>query len=334
MTDARNARATPDPLRSARRAVHAGKFRQAWDELQRARSVQETAEWLLLAAMASWRLGEYERSRTAALQARDRYRTVGDLDGAMRAENVAAAGAFAMGELEDAARGFTRALTLADSRQDDFMAARCANNLGNVEYYQARYVSALGFYRLAIAAFEKVQAVGGLAEAWLNTAIVSREHGDLPASRGAADRATAYADRAGDARIFGQALAASAETAAVAGDIALARVQVKRALEIARTHDDVLAEADALRINALLCLWNAEHKRAEDLGNQALRTAERVKHPWAVAEVERALGEIYEASGKLPLAARAFDAAAAAYHRMGAPDRASLMSQRSQSLES
>ncbi len=57
-----------DPLKTARRAVHAGQFRDAWDELARQSDpVRRSPEWYLLAAMARWRLGEFGPSRAAAL---------------------------------------------------------------------------------------------------------------------------------------------------------------------------------------------------------------------------------------------------------------------------
>ena len=126
-----------DPLRPARTAVHEGRFTDVESALALLHpDIRRSPEGLLLHAMAAWRLGEYTRSRAAALEARDGFRARGDADGEMRAENVAAAGAFAIGDLEAADRGFTRALELADELADDLMTARCANNLGNVAYYQ------------------------------------------------------------------------------------------------------------------------------------------------------------------------------------------------------
>ncbi len=324
----------PDPLRSARRAVHADRFQDAWGELDRlSGSIRQSAEWLLLAAMASWRLGAFERSRAAALQARDRYRAGGDIDGTMRSENVAGAGALAIGDLDDATRRFTRALTLADRLHDDLMTGRCANNLGNVEYYRTRYASALGFYRLAIATFDKLSALSGLAEAWLNAAIVTREQGDFAASRSAGERAVNSAERAGNERLFGQALAAYAETTLARGDLALARAQVERALVIARKQDDPLGEADALRILALVTM-HTDPRVAAETGRTALAVARRVEHPWAIAEVHRALGDIYQHVGEPRRAAEAFHAASIAYRQSGTAERADDMARRSQSLES
>ncbi len=315
-----------DPLRDARRAVRAGQFREAWKELQQAAPETRTSpEWQLLAAMAGWRLGDFARSRTAAIQARDNYRAVGDTDGEMRAENVAAAGAFAMGSLPDAERGFARALGLADELADDLMTARCANNLGNVAYYLAQYVTALSFYRLATATFEKIASFKGLAGGWLNTTIVLREFGDLEGARDAGERAVTSAEQAEDQRILGEALAARAEIYVELGDLALARAQAERALVLATSNDDLLGEAEASRILSVIARSEGVFDRAEQAGRRALAIAERVKHPWTEAEAQRELGELYRMTGRGTQAHAAYVAAARALESLGATSRAEEM---------
>lgn len=318
-----------DPLRSARLAVLAGRFLDARDELERAApDTRSSPEWQLLSAMAGWRLGEFALSRTAAIQARDRYRAQGDADGEMRAENVAAAGAFALGDLADAERGFARALALADRLTDDLMAARCANNLGNVSYYLARYATALGFYRLATATFEKAASWRGLAEGWLNSTIVLRESGDLASAEDAAERAVRAAEQAGEARIMGQALAAQSEVTASLGDLDLARAQAERALDLATEHHDPLGEAEALRILSLISRAAGEFDRALELGQQTLAIAVRVRHPWTVGEAQRELGELFRLVGRDGDARGAFQAAAQAFEKIGAVSRAEEMRSR------
>jgi len=281
-----------------------------------------TAEWLLLAAMVHWRLGEFQRSRGTALQARDRLRAAGDVDGEMRAENVAAAGAFATGDLQEAEAGFTRAMLRADELGDGLMTARCANNLGNVAYYVARHASALSFYRIANATFEQVGEWSRLAEGWLNSAIVLREAGDLEESRVAAERAVDYAERGGERRLFGQALAAAAETSVAVGDRELAAVQAIRALRLAREEEDALGEADALRVLCVVRRTSGDLDEALELGGQARNIAERIQHSWVLAEVLRDLGEVHLTTGDAPQAARCYDASADAFAKAGAAERA------------
>ncbi len=324
-----------DPLREARVAVLSGRFQQGWNALRTLPAeLRGSPEGLLLGAMATWRLGEFERSRAVAIQARDGFRSRGDTDGEMRAENVAAAGAFALGDLPEAERGFNRALSLADDLADDLMIARCANNLGNIAYYLARTETALSFYRLAIANFEKLAFWTGLAEGWLNSAIVLHDSGDFRASREAGERAIAAAERSGDGRILGQALAARSETDIALGDLALATVLAERALTLAETHDHVVGEADARRVLAVLARHRAEPTLALELAAPALKIARRVRDPWREAEILEEIGTIHATIGRIADAIAAFDAAARAFSVLGAGVRASTMRERSAALPS
>ncbi len=315
-----------DPLVNARRAVNVSRFQDAWTELNRLpEPVRTSPEGLLLGAMASWRLGEFVRSRTAALQARDGFRARGDTDGEMRAENVAAAGAFALGNMDEAERGFTRALSLADELGDDLMMARCANNLGNVAYYRSRYESALSFYRLATANFEKLTFWKGFAESWLNSAIVLHDAGSFEASREAGARAVEAAERSRDERVLGQALAARSEAEVALGDLALALAQATRALALAQLHEHVVGEADALRILSVIARLRGQADHGEAFGRRALEIAQRVGDPWRRAEIQRDLGTLYAAVGRARDAAAAFSDAARAFDALGAESRAAAM---------
>jgi tetratricopeptide (TPR) repeat protein len=322
-----------DPLRDARQAVRQGRFRDAAQALQAAPAdARATPEALLLSAMTAWRLGDFGRSRGAAVQARDGFRTRGDTDGEMRAENVAAAGAFALGDLQEAERGFTRALYLADALADDLMMARCANNLGNVAYYLSRADAALSFYRLAVANFERLTFWAGLAEGWLNSAIVLHDAGDLRASREAGERAVEAAERSGDGRILGQALAARSETDVALGDMALGRALAERALTLARSHDHPMGAADALRILASIARLSGDADRALAVAQEALAITTRVQDPWRQAEVHRELGQLYAAVGRLEDAALEYVAAAGGFQRLGAEGRALELRDRAAAL--
>jgi tetratricopeptide (TPR) repeat protein len=315
-----------DPLRDARRAVRDGRFADAVRLLDAAdAAVRGTPEALLLSAMARWRVGAFVRSRTAAVQARDGFRARGDTDGEMRAENVAAAGAFALGDLAGAERGFTRALDLADELGDDLMIARCANNLGNVAYYLRRSEAALSFYRLALANFERLGFNSGLAEGWLNTTLVLHEAGQLDASRDAAERAVDAAERSGNERILGQALAARSETDVARGDVDLGRALAERALALARAHHHVMGEADALRIQGVIARLHGEPLEAARLLESALAIARRIEDPWRQAECHRELGMLYRAVARDVDARAALEAAAQAFERLGAAGRAAEM---------
>jgi len=325
--------ALDDPLRVARRAVQAGEFRVAWDALAGQPSeTKVSAEWLLLAAMARWRLGEFLPSRSAALQARDAYRELGDLDGEMRAENVAAAGAFALGDLGEAGRGFSRAHGLAERLHDELMKARCANNLGNVAYYLGGNDDALAYYRIAAVGFERVGLLFGVAETWINTGIVERDLERLEESRESATRALEIAERLGSARLRAQALAMSGEVAGLLGDVRLGRSLLDRALGIARPEEDHLTEIEALRLRTNVERKAGDYVEAARHGEEALTAAERLGHPWALAETARDLGELFVELGDRDRSAPLFDRAALSYENLGATGRAERMRERAAAI--
>lgn len=322
-----------DPLRAARRAVTGGRFREAWDALRhQPDAVRRTPEWLLLGAMARWRLGEFGPSRGAALEARDAYRKVGDVDGAMRADNVAAAGAFALGDLAEAEHGFERALRLAEQLGDELMLARCANNRGNVAFYLAKNSAALGFYRLAQALFERVGLRHGVAETWINIGLVWRDLEQLRDSHEAAERALEIAEHIDQPRLIAQSLAMRGEALALSGDLPLGRAQVALALSVARQQEDRLAQVEALRILACIERLAGALEAAERGAGEALAIAAQIDHPWAVAEVERDLATILVAGGRVDEAAAALTRAAESYARLGSAERARRMRERATAL--
>lgn len=322
-----------DPLRAARAAVRGGHFRDAAAALAELPPEERaSAEWLLLSAMVSWRLGDFAGSRGQALRARTLYRERGDSDGEMRAENVAAAGAFGLGALEEAEEEFHRAMQLARELDDGLMLARCANNLGNIALYLSQHDTALSFYRVARAGFERLGFLHGAAEAWINTAITWRDLERHDEALRAAEQAVDAADRTGQPRLTAEALANRGAALAALGDLEMGYAQVLRGLELARTEGDRFAEADLLRILATIA--HAEGKAAEGLrhADAALAVAADLGHPWSTAEVQRDRGRILEALGRAHDARAAFGAAETAFRTLGAVPRAEQARRAAQDL--
>jgi tetratricopeptide (TPR) repeat protein len=318
-----------DPLRTVRAAVRDGRFQEAAAALAAVPEVlKEGAEWYLLSAMTAWRLGDYAGSRLAALEARARFRARGDTDGEMRADNVAAAGAFGLGDLAAAEDEWSRVRELARRLRDDLMVARCANNLGNISLYLARHDAAHGFYRLARAGFERLGFTHGVAETWINTAITWRDMRRFADAAAAADAALEAAAAVGAPRLVAEALSSRGEAMAELGDMALARTQVERGLALARQERDRLAEHDALRILANIARMEGRPDEAVRVARQALAVALAVGHPWTIAEVQRDLGAAHQALGQRAEASHAFEAAAEAFEKLGATPRADRMRER------
>jgi tetratricopeptide (TPR) repeat protein len=315
-----------DPLRPARLAVRAGRFREAATELHSVEpGHQERAEWLLLNAIAQWRLGAFAASQAAARDAREHFRMLADGDGEMRAENVAAAGAFATGNLDEATAGFHRAHALAEARGDALLAARSVNNLGNVAFYRADHDTALRYYRLAAAGFERLEFHHGLGEALINQSIVARDARRWGEALAAAERALAAAHRASSARVAGQAHANIGEAVAASGDARLGRVHLHRALAIARREDDRLAEVEALRLLGNLESHDGRPLDALEFFGQAHTVASAIDHAWGRAELFRDYAACLEGSGHTNEARVMRERAAAAFNQAGATMRAQTL---------
>jgi tetratricopeptide (TPR) repeat protein len=312
-----------DPLKRARRAVNGGRFRDASSQLAGLeQQFGSSAEWLLLVAMTSWRLGDFSQSHATALRALAEYRSRGDADGEMRAQNVAAAGEFAMGRLDEARSGFEHAQAIALQFRDKLMMARCANNLGNVAYYLGDHAEALRQYGRAASLFEQVGSISGMTEAWHNTAVMLRETGELAAAREAADRALDCASKIADPRMLGWTLGSSGETYALDGDLRLGRAMVQRALTLARDKEDRLTEVDCLRILAYVAGEEDQLAEAIDYARKAAKLANDLGNPWMIAKAQQQLANVVDATGSRTEAAEALDAAAQAFEAMGAKSRA------------
>jgi tetratricopeptide (TPR) repeat protein len=322
-----------DPLRDARLAVHRGRFRDAVDHLAALSSRFETSpEWMLLMSMAQWRLGDFAASYRLADLAQTEYRSIGDTDGEMRAQNVAAAGAFARGQLQDARAGFEHAAHLARQLSDTLMMARCTNNIGNVDFYLGNNADALVLYANATNLFEHSRSLRGIAEAWHNTGIVWREEGDYPTARKATDQAMDAAERLGDNRLVAQTLAGRGETDALLGDTRLGEAETKRALNLARENDDRLTECHALRVLGLIARKNGEHDDAVRFGRSALDVAIDVQNRWMMAKAREELHESLAAAGQSGAARIELAAAAETYAEVGAQRRADRLQQRLDTL--
>lgn len=317
-----------DPLKRARVSIGKGEFREAATLLAELRdSLCDSPEWLLLMAMASWRLGNFAESFDASQRALSAYRKRGDVDGEMRAQNVAAAGAFALGRLDDAEVGFERALYLARQLSDKLQMAQCANNLGNVAYYRDQQVEALRRYIQAANLFEQLGFLRGIAEAWHNAGVVLRETNDLEAAREASDKAVEAAERLSEPRVLGWALGGSGETDVLEGDIRLGQARTERAFHIVLEQEDRITEVECLRVMSMIARKRGDLEQAQKHAREALSLARELQHSWITAKAAEELGFVYDAGNNRAAASTAFSNAARAYERTGAAARAAAMRQ-------
>jgi tetratricopeptide (TPR) repeat protein len=133
------------------------------------------------------------------------------------------------------------------------------------------------------------------------------------------------AERIASRRLIAQALAMRAEAMAHAGDVAVARTLVQRALDLARAEHDRLAEIEALRLRGCIEGEAGDRMAAQASLDEALAAAREIQHPWAQATVLKDLGDLHLRRGAWDAAARAFTEAAQSYSAIGAQVRADDM---------
>ena len=95
----------------------------------------------------------------------------------------------------------------------------------------------------------------------------------------------------------------------------------------------MLGEAEASRILSIIARRTGTFDQAEEVGRRALAIAERVQHPWTVAEAQRELGELYGKTGRAAQARTAFAAAARGFDSLGATTRAEARRERADALK-
>jgi tetratricopeptide (TPR) repeat protein len=312
--------ASLDRFAPARNHLVRGEFKEGYDSLQA--SIDRNHEWALLFAMAAWRLGEFHNSLQAAEAALLGYRDIGDSDGEMRANNVAAAGHFALGQLFEARTGFDRAAFLAKERRDIMMAARCANNIGNVDYYLGDNRSALRHYARAAIAFVQVGAIHGIAEANHNRGVVLREEADLLEAKKASNLALSAAQQLNNTRAVGWALSGRAETDALLGDLRLAEAEAKKASTLASNTGDRLTEVDAMRVLGMIARRSGDLAGAIETCQAAAAASEELGNPWMVTKVQIELARAHDEAGAPGRANAALKKTIPLFVEMGATVRA------------
>src|SRR3989442_5138671 len=176
-----------------------------------------------------------------------------------QALNARGAIAVVSGRIDEAADYFTKALMTASRDGDIAMTGRCSNNLGVISSLRGRHAEAIGSWEIAVAAFDRAGVRRGVAECHHNLGITYREQGELDRALAEADRAAAEAEAFGDRTLWALALRGRAEIRLCRSELQPARRELEAGRAIRRGVPQSLAEAEELRVPALLSLagWQA-----------------------------------------------------------------------------
>ena len=242
----------------------------------------------------------------------------GDRQNHRRALNLLGVGSFFLGDLDEASAALNAALELAAQEDDLLLIARTTNNLGMIANLRGAHESALGHYRLAVPAYQRLGQRRGLAESYHNIAITYRDIGELDQADEYERRAIDYAAAGVAPRVAAMGLIGRAEVALRRGDPQFARGTAQRAAEELSELQDPMNEADAHRLVGTAAIAMRKFSEADHAFARALGIARERGHTLIEAETLRDRARGLFARGAHDDARPDAEAAIALFEKLGA----------------
>lgn len=291
----------------------------------------DTAYGFAEALYHTGRMGELSAYATAYEEAA---RGASDLDGIMRALNLAGIAAFELGDTVGARARFDSLMELAEASHDEEMLGRAANNLGAIANLKGRHHEALAYYHLAIPLYQRLGQPRGIAQTYHNLGLTFHDMGRFDDSVLSYLRATVVAEEIGYGPQVAMSTVGRAESEFRRGDAPLARRLAERGLELARSVHDPISEAEALRVRGIVRGAGGEDAAAiEDL-ELARHLARETGNTRLEAEIERDTGDLYVSAGRESEARASFETAVGLFESLGAAAAAGAVRERLESPES
>lgn len=177
-------------------------------------------------------------------------RLSGDRAVVRRAANLLGAACLEQAKIDRAHEVFTGAVDIARADGDDLLLARSMNNLAVIATIRGRLPEALGLYKLAIPAYQRIGNVNGIAESHHNTAITLRKLQRLEHADEHERRSAEFARQVSNQHLVALTRVGRAEIFLLKGDAALAEATALRAATELGAIPDPARQADALRLCA------------------------------------------------------------------------------------
>ena len=308
------------------------------DALERARELARAGAWsdvvVLLEPMKSAAAGsgDYSVQYAEALMRVGRERSAcewlreaipglvarGDAVNHRRALNLLGVGSFSLGDLDEASNALNTVVELAAEADDLLLFARATNNLGALANLRGEHEAALGHYRLAVPAYQRLGQRRGLAESYHNIAITYRDIGVLDQADEHERRAIDYAADGVAPRVVAMGRIGRAEVALRMGDPQFARGTAQRAAEELNELQDPMNEADAHRLVGAAATVMGRFADADAAFARALSIARERGHTLVEAETLRDRARGMFARGAHEQARADAEAATALFEKLGA----------------
>ena len=264
------------PVLAKARALAAAGHHAAVVEFLGARDQSELADptLALLYGIAQARLGRHEQGLQWIDQSLANARALREHGVELHALNARGAIALVSGDLSQAADFCTQALMAASRDGDHATTGRASNNLGIISHLRGRHAEAISSWEIAAAAFHRAGMQTGVADCQHNLANAYREQGALDKALATADQAVAGAEVTRDETLYAMTLRGRAEIRAVRREPELARRDLDRIRVIRSQMPDPVAEAEDLRIQALVLAAENHLPRAEKALREVMGRAE------------------------------------------------------------
>jgi tetratricopeptide (TPR) repeat protein len=284
----------------------------------RASSELEDPTLALLYGIAQARLGRHQQGLEwidrALTGARQRHE-----HGVERhALNARGAVALAWGNLTEAADFCTQALMASSRDGDHATTGRASNNLGIISHLRGRHAEAISSWEIAAAAWHRAGIHAGVVECHHNLANAYREQGALDKALATADQTVLEAEATHDETLYAVTLRGRAEIRVLRSEPELARRDLDRIRVIRSQLPDPVAEAEDLRIQAMVMIAEDEQARAEKALREVVGRAELHERQLLQGEATRDLANLLRRAGRTSEAQTAAQSARAIFARMGA----------------
>jgi tetratricopeptide (TPR) repeat protein len=272
----------------------------------------------LLYGIAQARLGRHEQGLQWIDRALANARQLGEHGVERHALNARGAIALVSGQLTEAADFCTQALMAASRDGDHATTGRASNNLGIISHLRGRHAEAISSWEIAAAAFHRAGVQAGVVDCHHNLANAYREQGALDKALATADQAVAAAEATRDETVHAMTLRGRAEIRIARSEPELARRELDRIRVIRTEMPDPVAEAEDLRVLAVVLALENQLARAEKSLREVIGRAELHERLLLSGEATRDLAILLQRAGRTGEAQAAAQAAKGIFSRMGA----------------
>lgn len=269
-------------------------------------------------ANAWMRTGAVQPALELARAIEPRLRLNGDRRLGLQATNLLGALLFEAGLTSEAEDRFGELLERATEGQDDELAARASNNLGVLANVRGDRERALTCYQRALASYQRLGYIRGLAQTHYNLGMAYRELRFAEEADAHYGRAIGFAEQSGSEDVIGLAESDRGLLCVESGDPEKGEALARRARDRFAALGDPIGAAEALRVLASAHHSLGRPADAQQLLDEALATARSHANPLLVAELQRDRGLLLRHLGDESAAREAFLDALDHFTRLGA----------------